>query len=199
MKPIFHFQWSCRKSQVAPEQTQDKTMGEYIYRDLFLWCVLTHRLEMAKIFLGQMKIRICSALIASKILKSLAKYAPDHDSKDKIYLEADDFETYAIECIRCSYFYDRGLAWELIMRCVDLYGEVTCLQMAIAADDKKFLYEDACNALLTNIWYHKNDHARERTRLVINLLTMGIAQFFISAYQKYYDKEYVKRSEAYVS
>jgi hypothetical protein len=100
LEPIYQSQSTFAKSQVVPKKTLDKTMGEYIYRDFFLWCVLTHRLEMAKIFLGQMKTRLCSALIASKILKSLAKYAPDHDSNNKICSEADDFETYAIECIR---------------------------------------------------------------------------------------------------
>jgi hypothetical protein len=71
--------------------------------------------------------------------------------------------------------------------------------MAIAADDKKFLYEDACNALLTNIWYDKDDPVQERTLLVINLLTMGIAQFFISAYEKHSEQKQKESSETYVS
>ncbi len=162
--------------------------AEYIYRDLFLWCVLTYRLDMAKIFLSQMKTRICSALIASKILKSLAAYAPDQAAKDTLYTKADDFETYAIEFVRCSYCYDKHQACELIMRRIDLYGGVTCLQMAIAADDKKFLHEDACQALLTNIWYDKVDPVRERNHLIINILTMGISQLFISIYQKQFSK-----------
>ncbi|CAF3936181.1 unnamed protein product, partial [Adineta steineri] len=136
-----------------------------------------------------MKTRICSALIASKILKSLIKYAPDHDLRDKLNLEAEDFEMYAIECIRCSYLYDREQACELIMRRVNLYGGVTCLQMAITADDKRFLNEDACNALLTNIWFDKIDPTQERTRLVINLLTLGIAQFAFSFYDKNQSEE----------
>jgi hypothetical protein len=166
----------------------EKIDAEYIYRDLFLWCVLTYRLDMAKIFLSRMKTRICSALIASKILKSLAAYAPDQAAKDTLYTKADDFETHAIEFVRCSYCYDKHQACELIMRRLDLYGGVTCLQMAIAADNKKFLHEDACQALLTNIWYDKVDPVRERNRLVINILTMGIAQLFISIYQKRFSK-----------
>ncbi|CAF0997725.1 unnamed protein product [Adineta steineri] len=110
---------------------------------------------MAKIILGQMKTRICSALVASKILKSLTRYAPDHDSKDQLCSEADIFESYAIEFVRCSYSYNKQKACELIMRRVDVYKGVTCLQMAMAADTKKFLYEDACQALLTNIWFDK--------------------------------------------
>ncbi|CAF4043372.1 unnamed protein product, partial [Adineta steineri] len=195
MKPIYKPESSpgrnkvVGKNQVAAETPNSKIDSEYIYRDLFLWCVLTHRLDMAKLFLVQMKTRICSALIASKILKSLLKYAPDHDLQDKLNLEAEDFEMYAIECVRCSYFYDREQACELIMRRVNLYGEVTCLQMAIAADDKRFLNEDACNALLTNIWFDKIDPVQERNRLIADILTLGIAQFGFSFYDKKQSQE----------
>ncbi|CAF4172624.1 unnamed protein product, partial [Adineta steineri] len=158
--------------------------AEHIYRDLFLWCILTYRLDMAKIFLSQLKTRICSALIASKILKSLAAYAPDQDAKDTLFAKANDFETHAIEFVRCAYFNDKHKACELIMRCTNLYGGVTCLQMAIAADNKRFVHEDACQALLTNIWYDRVDPVQEQKRLVVNILTFGIFQFFISIYLK---------------
>ncbi|CAF4174820.1 unnamed protein product, partial [Adineta steineri] len=189
MEPIYTPESASTGNRIVPETPNSKIDSEYICRDLFLWCVLTHRLDMAKIFLTQMKTRICSALIASKILKSLLKYAPDHDLRDKLNLEAEDFEMYAIECIRCSYLYDREQASELIMRRVNLYGGVTCLQMAIAADDKRFLNEDACNALLTNIWFDKIDPVQERTRLIINLFTMGFAQFGFSFYDKKQSQE----------
>ena len=166
--------------------------AEYIYRDLFLWCVLTYRLDMAKNFLSQMKTRICSALIASKILKSLADYAPDQVAKDTLYSKAGDFETHAIEFVRYAYCNDKYQACELIMRRVDLYGGVTCLQMAIAADDKKFVSEGACQILLTNIWYDKLDPGRDKTRLIINILTLGIGEIFVSIYEKHFSKSFVK-------
>lgn len=173
--------------------------AEYIYRDLFLWCVLTYRLDMAKIFLTKMKTRICSSLIASKILKSLANYAPDQAAKETLSSNANEFETYAIGFVRCSYLYDKHKACELIMRRVDLYGSMTCLQMAIVADDKKFLYEDACQALLTNIWYDKIDPFREQGRLFVNIITLGISQFFISIYEKRTSKGSGKTSITHVS
>ncbi len=186
MDPIYEDQSKLGVTLLKLRRDTDieTTDAEYIYRDIFLWCVLTYRLDMAKIFLSEMKTRICSALIASKILKSLAAYAPDQAAKDKLHTNASDFETYAIEFVRCSYCYDKHQACELIMRRVDLYGGVTCLQMAINADNKKFLHEDACQALLTNIWYDKVDPVREQNRLIINILTMGISQIFISIYQK---------------
>ena len=158
----------------ATPETVNKKDVEYFYRDIFLWCMLTYRLATAKVILGHMNTRICSALIASRILKSLAAYAPDHESKERLHSEASIFETYAIEFVRCSYSYDKHRTCELIIRQVKLYGDVTCLQMAIVADNKKFLHEDACQALLTNIWFDKIDPVQERTRLIVNLLTIGI-------------------------
>lgn len=187
MNPLYEHQSKVGSSQVTPATQKTvikKGDVECIYRDIFLWCVLTYRLATAKIILGQMKTRICSALVASKILKSLMEYAPDHESKDRLCDEARIFETYAIEFVRCSYSYDKQQACELIIRQVKLYGNVTCLQMAIAADNKKFLYEDACQALLTNIWFDKSDPVQDRTRLIINLLTMGISELVITTYEK---------------
>ncbi|UJR20243.1 hypothetical protein I4U23_023374 [Adineta vaga] len=181
MEPLYG-----EKSKVV--LTSLETDVEYIYRDLFLWCILTCRLDMAKIFLSQLKTRICSALIASKILKSLADYAPDQFAKDALYSKANEFETHAIEFVRCAYTNDKHQACELIIRQTKLYGNTTCLQMAIAADNKKFLHEDACQALLTNIWYDKADPVREQNRLIINILTLGISQLFISFYKKHFFK-----------
>ncbi|CAM4978058.1 unnamed protein product [Rotaria socialis] len=156
MDPLYKNPSKCVLRKVHPENNskEEKIDAEHIYRDLFLWCILTYRLDMAKIFLTQMNTRICSALIASKILKKLADYAPDQAAKKTLFSKADEFETYAIEFVRCSYLYDKHKACELIMRRVKLYGDTTCLQMAIAADNKKFLYEDACQALLKNICYY---------------------------------------------
>ncbi|CAF3741642.1 unnamed protein product [Adineta steineri] len=200
MLPLYETQSDIELMSLGTERDDDKenTDAEHIYRDLFLWCILTYRLDMAKIFLSQLKTRICSALIASKILKSLAAYAPDQVAKDTLFAKANDFETHAIEFVRCAYINDKHKACELIMRCTNLYGGVTCLQMAIAADNKRFLHEDACQALLTNIWYDKVDPVQERKRLVVNILTFGISQFFISIYLKYFSTYTSVKPESHI-
>lgn len=186
-------------TKTGEENTNDEdTDSEYIFRDLFLWCVLTYRLDMAELFLSQMRTRICSALIASKILKSLATYAPDQAAREALTLKASTFETHAIEFVRCAYASNKHQTCELIMRRIDLYGGVTCLQMAMAADNKRFLYEDACQALLTNIWYDKLDSVRERNRLVANMLTMGISQIFLSIYDKFDSTRSHKKQKSHV-
>ena len=202
MHPLYEDQSDIKLMLLETEidmENKENTDAEHIYRDLFLWCILTYRLDMAKIFLGQLQTRICSALIAAKILKSLSTYAPDHVAKDILYSRADEFETHAIEFVRCAYMNDKHQACELIMRCTTIYGGVTCLQMAVTADCKRFLHEDACQALLTNIWYDKVDPVREQNLLVVNILTLGIAQIFLSVYQKYCSKYSGIKPESYVS
>lgn len=202
MRPLYEYHSDIELVSLGTEidmESKENNDAEYIYRDLFLWCVLTYRLDMAKIFLSQLKTRICSSLIAAKILKSLAAYAPDHVAKDTLHSRADEFETHAIEFVRCAYMNDKHQACELIMRCTKIYGGVTCLQMAVTADCKRFLHEDACQALLTNIWYDKVDPVREQNLLVINILTFGIAQIFLSFYQKYFAKYSGIKPESYVS
>ncbi|CAF1081158.1 unnamed protein product [Adineta ricciae] len=201
MRPLYDGQPDIELVLLGTEidmENKDNTDAEHIYRDLFLWCILTYRLDMAKIFLGQLKTRICSALIAAKILKSLSAYAPDYVAKDTLYSRADEFEIHAIEFVRHAYMNDKHQACELIMRCTKIYGGVTCLQMAVTADCKRFLHEDACQALLTNIWYDKVDPVREQNILVINILTFGIAQIFLSIYQKHFSKYSGIKPESYM-
>jgi hypothetical protein len=201
MQPLYEDQSKGEMASLEKEEEETKIINkdaEYIYRDLFLWCILTSRLDMAKIFLSQMKTRICSALIASKILKSLAAYAPDQVTKDTLKSKADDFQTHAIEFVRCAYLNDKYQACKIIMRGSNLYGDVTCLQIAVAADNKKFLHEDACQALLTNIWYDKVDPVQEQNLLFINMLTLGISQLFISIYQKHFSKDPKMKQENHV-
>ncbi|CAF4042150.1 unnamed protein product, partial [Adineta steineri] len=188
MPSLYDSQSHTKLMSSETEKLNDKenTDAEYIYRDIFLWCILTYRLDMAKIFLSQMKTRICSALIASKILKSFADYAPDQAAKDILFAKANDFETHAIEFVRCAYVKNKHKACQLIMRSTNLYKGVTSLQMAFAADNKRFIHEDACQALLTNIWYDRVDPVQEQKLLVVNILTFGIAQIFISIYLKYF-------------
>ena len=76
-----------------------------------------------------MKTRICPALIASKVLKSYEGYVNDNDSKETIRSQADQFEQYAVECLKRCYDYDEEKACEIAVRRNYLFGGVSCLQV----------------------------------------------------------------------
>jgi len=102
---------------------------DYIMRDLFLWAVLMNRTDMAKVFLSHMKYRICAALIATKILKEYYNVATHGELKDSYMKNADYFQDYAIACVSQCEKNDPDQSCQIILQRMELYGNVTCLQV----------------------------------------------------------------------
>ena len=102
---------------------------DYTMRDLFLWAILMNRIEMAKVFLSHTKYRICSALIATKILKEYHRKATHGELKDSYMQSADYFQKYAIDCINQCEKNDTNEASCIVLQRIQLYGYVTCLQV----------------------------------------------------------------------
>jgi hypothetical protein len=117
------------ESEVPDPEEARKEVRELVYRDLFLWSILTNRIEMSKVILSHMETRICAALIASKVLKSYLYFALDNESKDVLRLQANQFEDYANECLKSCYNFDEEKACEIAIRCIHIFGGVSCLQV----------------------------------------------------------------------
>ncbi|CAF2070799.1 unnamed protein product [Rotaria magnacalcarata] len=167
---------------------------DYVLRDLFLWAILMNRTDIAKVLLCFMKYRICPALIATKILKEYYKEA-DYGHLQDGYLEnAKYFEQYAINCLDKADDYSTELACEIILQQNELYGYVTCLQVASDAKDKLFIAEPCCSQAMDNIWYNKvhPDQKLKRRRLA---LFSGIISFGLLAplFVKYRESKEIKK------
>ncbi|CAF3825390.1 unnamed protein product [Rotaria sp. Silwood1] len=102
---------------------------DYIMRDLFLWSILMNHIDMAKVFLSHMKYRICAALLATKILKQYYSIATHGELKDSYMKNANYFQQYAIDCITQCEKNDSDQACQIILQRIELYGNVTCLQV----------------------------------------------------------------------
>ena len=98
-------------------------------RDLFLWSILMNHIDMAKVLLSHIKYRICAALIATKILKKYHNKSVHGDLKDNYMKSIDYFQQYAIECINQCEKNDADQACQIILQRIELYGNVTCLQV----------------------------------------------------------------------
>ncbi|CAF4147515.1 unnamed protein product [Rotaria socialis] len=70
-------------SFVYPIYSNDDAQREVEYsdqemlRDIFFWAVFMNRIEIAQVLLVHLRLRICASLLASAILKSYAKRAPN--------------------------------------------------------------------------------------------------------------------------
>ena len=108
---------------------RDQLAHDYSIRDLFLWSILTNRVDMAKVLLFHMKYRICPALIATKVFKQYHGKAAYDDLRDSYEQSAKYFEQYAVDCLDKCDDHDAGKACEIVLQRNELYGYVTCLQV----------------------------------------------------------------------
>ncbi|CAF1054407.1 unnamed protein product [Adineta steineri] len=175
------------ESEIPDPEEAEKEVRELVYRDLYLWSILTNRIELSKILLNHMETRICALLIASKIFRSYFYYASDNESKDVICCQITQFEEYANECLKCCYNFDEEKACEIAIRRLNIYGGVTCLQVAVDADDKNFIGQPCCDQVLNNIWYDKMEPFQstlsDKIKLILGISTFGILAPFLVTFR----------------
>jgi len=117
--------------QDAPPPSPKYSITDQTFRDLFVWAILMNYIDMAKMLLAHINHRICTALIARKILKSFRDtYAVYSDKKIEYTQSMNYFEDYAIDCVTQCYKNDQDQACELVLRQCELLGNVTCLQVS---------------------------------------------------------------------
>ncbi|CAF2882241.1 unnamed protein product [Rotaria sp. Silwood2] len=159
-------------------KAKNQTEHNYIMRDLFLWAILMNRINMAKVLLSFMKNRICPALIATKILKKYYSIANYGDLKNDYIKDAEYFEQYAIRCLDLCDDNNVHKACEIILQQNELYGYVTCLQVASDADDQLFIAEPTCVQAMNNIWYDKlhpeQTNYYQRLALFSGIISLGL-------------------------
>ncbi|XP_035697725.1 transient receptor potential cation channel subfamily M member-like 2 [Branchiostoma floridae] len=124
---------------------------------LLLWAVMMNRRKLARLFWRMGKDHVASALTASKVLKSLAKFA---DSKGKLDLSldlnnhADEFERLACGVISECYRLDKT-SQDLLIRRQENWGNTTCLAIAYSSRHVKFMSLDAWQSKLNKVWMGK--------------------------------------------
>ena len=129
-----------------------------IMRDLFLWAIVMNYMDLAKVFIAHMKDRICAALIATEILSHLRDTAADAvygDKKADLTRWINYFEQYAIDCLDLCFKNDPNMARILTIQRVEMFGDVTCLQVADDAHSKRFASHPCCRQAENSIWYDK--------------------------------------------
>ncbi|CAF4840745.1 unnamed protein product [Rotaria socialis] len=151
---------------------------DYTMRDLFLWSILMYHMDLAKVLLSYLKYRICAALIATKILKEYHRKATHGELKDSYMKNADYFQQYAIDCVTQCEKNDPEQACQIILQRIELYGNVTCLQVAADAHDKLFIAIPCCVQAMNNIWFDKiyPEQSRKRNNIFMGLgfISLGL-------------------------
>ncbi|CAF3716629.1 unnamed protein product [Adineta steineri] len=177
-------------TQPQDQQNETKNLLEKnkLLRDLFLFSVFMDMPEMAKILLIHQQSRICAALIASAIFKRYSKKSITFDLKEKFQIQADDFGKYAADFINDCYKYNKRSACELLLRQIPLFGNITCMQIAISSENIQLVGTACFDQTLTQIWYNKlsmkNNQTSTRPSQFLSIITFGALAPWIIPYRK---------------
>ncbi|CAF0930453.1 unnamed protein product [Adineta steineri] len=159
-----------------------------LLRDLFLWAVFMDMPEMAKILLIHQQSRICAALLASAIFKQYSKLSLTVNLTEKFQNQADDFGKYAADFINDCYKYNERSACELLLRQVPLFGNITCMQIAISTQSIQLVGTACFDQTLNQVWYNKlsmtNNQTLIRLSQFLSIITFGLLAPWLIPYRE---------------
>lgn len=105
------------------------------------------------------------------------------------YQSADEFERLAVEILNKFYAISPAVCSKAIIRKIPVYGNVTWLELAIAAEAKEFIAQRAVQEVLDNIWFGYIDHRESHRTIMFCTLFL-----WYSGFLRYHD-ELVKNLE----
>ncbi|CAF1439974.1 unnamed protein product [Rotaria sp. Silwood1] len=169
-------------------QIENKYTKHHMLRDLFLWYVFMDMPEMAKVLLFHVRARICAALIASAIFKKYSELSQTIRMKDRFRDQSLEFGTYAAMFIDKCYEYNEKRACELLLRNIPLFGNVTCIQLAVLIESDKLIGTASFDEALNQVWYDKlsmvkNQHST-KLLIFVAIVTFGFLAPLTINYQE---------------
>ncbi|XP_033748450.1 transient receptor potential cation channel subfamily M member-like 2 [Pecten maximus] len=119
---------------------------------LFIWCVLTNRQEMAKLFWKYGKDHIAAALVAHGLLKQMSILIGDKESEKILKQNSDEFCQLAVNILNKCQEKDEKKATDLLTQRMEEWGHTTCEQIAMKTDNKHFVAHATFQSLLSSMW-----------------------------------------------
>ncbi|CAF4756547.1 unnamed protein product, partial [Rotaria sp. Silwood1] len=142
-------------------------------KELFLWSVITGKLEFNLLFWSRCKNKICAALIATLIYRKRAEKELDTNYEQR----ANDFEALAVQILNRFYQIDPRTCIEAIIRRIPAYGNVTWLELAAKAEAKQFFAQQAVQDVLNDIWYGKIKQRESKWKIIFSTIMLWYSGF----------------------
>ncbi|XP_039104187.1 transient receptor potential cation channel subfamily M member 4 isoform X2 [Hyaena hyaena] len=158
----------CLLTDKAPsELTLDAVLGQAPWSDLLLWALLLNRAQMALYFWEMSSNAVASALGACLLLRVLARLESEAEEAARRKDLAAKFEGLGVDLFGECYRSSEKRAARLLLRRCPLWGDATCLQLAMQADARAFFAQDGVQSLLTQKWWGEMDSTTPIWALVL--------------------------------
>uniref|UniRef100_A0A452T1T6 Transient receptor potential cation channel subfamily M member 4 n=1 Tax=Ursus maritimus TaxID=29073 RepID=A0A452T1T6_URSMA len=145
----------------------DAILGQAPWSDLLLWALLLNRAQMAVYFWEMGSNAVASALGACLLLRVLARLESEAEEAARRKDLAAKFEGLGVDLFGECYRSSEERAARLLLRRCPLWGDATCLQLAMQADARAFFAQDGVQSLLTQKWWGEMDSTTPIWALVL--------------------------------
>ncbi|XP_006868464.1 PREDICTED: transient receptor potential cation channel subfamily M member 4 [Chrysochloris asiatica] len=145
----------------------DAVLGQAPWSDLLLWALLLNRAQMALYFWEMGSNAVASALGACLLLRVLARTESEAEEEERRKDLAAKFEGLGVGLFGQCYRSNEKWAARLLLRRCPLWGDATCLQLAMQADARAFFAQDGVQSLLTQKWWGEMDSTTPVWALVL--------------------------------
>uniref|UniRef100_A0A8C6APH4 Transient receptor potential cation channel subfamily M member 4 n=1 Tax=Monodon monoceros TaxID=40151 RepID=A0A8C6APH4_MONMO len=137
------------------------------WSDLLLWALLLNRAQMAVYFWEMGSSSVASALGACLLLRVLGRLEAETEEAARRKDLAAKFEGLGVDLFgKCYRSSEERAAHLLLWRC-PLWGDATCLHLAMQADARAFFAQDGVQSLLTQKWWGEMDSTTPIWALVL--------------------------------
>ncbi|XP_026133083.1 transient receptor potential cation channel subfamily M member 4-like isoform X3 [Carassius auratus] len=174
------------------EHSYQQSMCRHPWLCLFLWAVLQNRGEMAILCWEMCGESVLTALGGCKILRELSKLETETDAKLPMKELATKFEFMAHDVFGTCYQTKASYSYKLLIRKSNLWGDATCLKMAMAADARYFFSHDGVQSLLSQIWWGDMERGTELWKLALTMIIPPLVYTNLIKFKKEENAEEVK-------
>ncbi|KAK0041887.1 transient receptor potential cation channel subfamily M member 5, partial [Biomphalaria pfeifferi] len=150
------------------DSTNSVNKNKDAVQDLFIWSILRNKLELSLLMWEKLDHPLAAALFAHGALKQKSFKSLDRREKEALKKSDTIYADLAIELINKCYNTDEEQTFDLLRQKVLTWGNHSCIQIAIATDNKRFLYQPPCQALCHRLWWwgHQAD-SQDRRHVII--------------------------------
>nr|XP_042130786.1 transient receptor potential cation channel subfamily M member 4 [Peromyscus maniculatus bairdii] len=139
------------------QPSADASFEQAPWSDLLIWALLLNRAQMAIYFWEKGSNSVASALGACLLLRVMARLEWEAEEAARRKDLAAKFESMSVDLFGECYHNSEERAARLLLRRCPLWGEATCLQLAMQADARSFFAQDGVQSLLTQKWWGEMD------------------------------------------
>ncbi|GAB1292064.1 Transient receptor potential cation channel subfamily M member 4 [Apodemus speciosus] len=148
----------------------DANFEQAPWSDLLIWALLLNRAQMALYFWEKGSNSVASALGACLLLRVMARLEWEAEEAARRKELAATFESMSVDLFGECYHNSEERAARLLLRRCPLWGEATCLQLAMQADARAFFAQDGVQpilSLLTQKWWGAMDSTTPNWALLL--------------------------------